>query len=137
MRSRAVLAITVAVTLAAVLAAVLVRGLVGDDTGPPASDAEPLQSFDSVSSGVALMEALDCAGKPLVVSDGVTEHRVRGTGFLVGSRVLMGVEHMIPRTRGVVCGFVLVWEFAGSTLGRSASGANAVRMTGGASISRL
>ena len=51
------------------------------------------------------MEALDCEGEPLVVSDGITEHRVRGTGFLVGNRVLMGVEHMIPRTPGVICDF--------------------------------
>lgn len=101
MRRRMVVAVTVAVILAAVLA----RGFAGDNSGSSASDREPLQRFNSVSSGVALVEALDCKGKPLVVSDGVTEHRVRGTGFLVGSRVLMGVEHMIPQTPGIICGF--------------------------------
>lgn len=62
-------------------------------------------SVDQLESGVALMEALDCQGKPLEVSDGLAKHRARGTGFLVGSRVLMGVEHMIPTTPGVVCGY--------------------------------
>lgn len=51
------------------------------------------------------MEALDCDGNPLVVSSGLTKHEVRGTGFLVGTRVLMGVEHMIPQTPGVICGY--------------------------------
>jgi hypothetical protein len=51
------------------------------------------------------MEALDCKGKPLVVFDGLRKHPVRGTGFLVGTRVLMGVEHMIPQTPGVICGY--------------------------------
>ena len=97
----------------------LVRGVVDDG-----SDASP----ESLRSGIALMEALDCKGETLVVSDGLTEHRVRGTGFLVGRSVLMGVEHMIPQTPGVICGFrarlggrwdkageVTVWSERGET----------------------
>jgi V8-like Glu-specific endopeptidase len=51
------------------------------------------------------MGALDCKGKPLVVYHGTGEHRSRGTGFLVGTRVLMGVEHMVPQTPGFICGY--------------------------------
>jgi hypothetical protein len=105
MRRRTVTAVLAgSVAVAAVLALALIRGSSADEAESP-SASRALESFESVASGVALMEALDCDGKPLVVSDGVAEHRVRGTGFLVGSRVLMGVEHMIPPTPGVVCGF--------------------------------
>jgi hypothetical protein len=105
MRKRTAVIVGIAVALAAVLATVLLRGLLTDESGSSASSGEPLQSFDSVASGVALMEALDCEGKPAVVSDGINEHRVRGTGFLVGTRVLMGVEHMIPQSPGIICGY--------------------------------
>jgi hypothetical protein len=91
----------VAVLAAAVLAAALVAVLRNDDAERPA----PLTSLDEVESGIALMEAIDCEGKPLVAPDATGEHRVRGTGFLVGNRVLMGVEHMVPPRPGIVCGY--------------------------------
>jgi hypothetical protein len=101
MRTKTLLTVAaVLLVLSGALAVLLTRAPADEETASPA-----LQSFDSVKSGVALMEALDCDGKPVVVSDGVNEHRVRGTGFLVGPRLLMGVEHMVPSTPGVVCGF--------------------------------
>jgi hypothetical protein len=85
----------------ALVAAVSVLVWGGADGDPSSADTS-----ESLRSGVALMEALDCKGKPLVVTDATgAKHRARGTGFLVGTRVLMGVEHMIPQTPGFICGY--------------------------------
>jgi S1-C subfamily serine protease len=51
----------------------------------------PPRTFAQVASGVGLVEDLDCRGRPLRVSG----HRVTGTGFLVGSRVVLTAEHGI------------------------------------------
>jgi S1-C subfamily serine protease len=54
-----------------------------------AGSGVPPQTFAQVASGVGLVEDLDCRGRPLSVSG----HRVTGTGFLVGSRVVLTAEH--------------------------------------------
>jgi hypothetical protein len=105
MRTRAVLVAGVAVALV-VVGAVLLWEVRGNDSGSADGSSGKTSGSGSLASGVALMEALDCKGKPLVVTDATgAKHRARGTGFLVGSRVLMGVEHMIPQTPGFICGY--------------------------------
>ncbi len=95
----------VLVGLAAVLAAGLTAMVIRSDSESGSRDGEASASPEEIRTGAALMQALDCDGKPLVVSDGVNDHVVSGSGFLVGSRVLMGVEHMIPPQPGLICGF--------------------------------
>ena len=91
------------------------------NTRPPDASAA---STAELKTGIALMQPLDCNGRPVTISDGVTEHIVSGTGFLVGSRVLMGVEHMIPSSRGRSAGFAPVSVAAGTASPRSRSGEN-------------
>jgi hypothetical protein len=46
---------------------------------------------DDAASGVGLVQDLDCRGRPLRIAG----HAVSGSGFLVGSRVVMTAEHGI------------------------------------------
>jgi hypothetical protein len=83
----------VALVFAAFGAGVLARG----DGGGEGSDAAARpgvspETFARVSTGIALIGAHDCAGKPLAGSFG---NEGFGTGFLVGSRLLMTAEHVV------------------------------------------
>ena len=89
----AVIGIAAAVGAAALAFAVVVP-LVRDK-------AEPPPSLWKVVSGVGLLQTLDCRGKPVIVRTGGPEGEETGfasaTVFLVGRRVVMGVEHSLPR----------------------------------------
>jgi S1-C subfamily serine protease len=62
------------------------------------------RNLDRLATGVVLIEILDCRGEPLIVDDGLAEHKVTGSGFLVGSRVVMTAEHMVPHPGSEACG---------------------------------
>ncbi|MGH3030119.1 MAG: trypsin-like serine peptidase [Gaiellaceae bacterium] len=105
MRKRLLLVVVLLVVVAAVFAVVVGARLIKDEAAESGGARSlPLKSFDELASGVVLIEILDCQGEPLIVSDGIEEHRVTGSGFLVGSRVVMTAEHMIPVRSGGACG---------------------------------
>ena len=60
-------------------------------TSPLQRHAISPDTYASVASGVALIKTFSCAGRPLA----------SGTGFLVGSRVLMTARHVIVGVKGV------------------------------------
>lgn len=71
-----------------VLAAGLIVGVVAIGAAPSSSDAAQVVNpgtFSRVSSGVALIRSYSCKGKPLG----------QGTGFLVGTSVVMTARHVI------------------------------------------
>lgn len=99
MRARGPVIGVAAAVGAAALAFVLVPPLVRDQ-------AEPPPSLWEVASGVGLLRTVDCRGQPVVVRTGGPKGEESGfasaTGFLVGRRVVMGVEHSVPVKGG--CG---------------------------------
>lgn len=100
MRARGPVIGVAAAVGAAALAFVLVPPLVRDQ-------AEPPPSLWKVVSGVGLLRTVDCRGEPVPVRTGGPQGEETGfagaTGFLVGTRVVMGVEHSLP-VRGDGCG---------------------------------
>jgi hypothetical protein len=73
------------VLLGFVLAAAV--GVVVIARGPDGDTAIP--TLEEIESGVGLVEALNCDGTPVTFGD----HADTGSGFLIGSRVVMSVEH--------------------------------------------
>ena len=107
MRRSLLITVVVALLFAAVAAGLLVaRGDGADSEGAlaaPRLGVSP-KTFAEVATGVALIGVHDCAGKPL---DGPFGNEGHGTGFLIGSRLLMTAEHVVqgatshPRACGI------------------------------------
>lgn len=76
-----------AVAATAVVAVVLVQTRSGDEGRPP--------SLDELKSGVGRVDILECDGTPFRFRLGGARRSrpVSGSGFLVGSRVVMSAEH--------------------------------------------
>jgi Trypsin-like peptidase domain len=84
------------VLLAAAVSCLCV-GLFADTSAAYQPSRSPLQrqaitpaTYASIASGVALIKTFTCSGRPLA----------QGTGFLVGSRVLMTARHVIAEVKG-------------------------------------
>lgn len=106
MRRLLLIGVTVALVFASFGAGVLARG---DGADSEKSDSAPgpgvsPETFARVATGVALIGVRDCAGKLLV---GPFGNEGSGTGFLIGSRLLMTAEHVVqgatshPRACGI------------------------------------
>ena len=83
------LVIVLGIFLAAV--AIVAAALVGTS-----SDADAAPTLEELKTGVGKVETLNCDGSPFMVSGGPASgsaHAATGTGFLIGSRVLMTAEH--------------------------------------------
>lgn len=77
---RLVVLLVLVLAAAAVAAVVIARG-------PDADTAIP--TLEEVKSGIGRVETLNCDGTPVTFGD----HAATGSGFLIGSRVVMSAEH--------------------------------------------
>jgi hypothetical protein len=113
LESGATLSLTVVGRLG-LLAVLLVLVIAGADTTRAADyRGVPLETATEVASGVGVIQPLDCRGRPIRYA-GLTAN---GSGFLIGSRLVMTVEHGISnflRTTRGVCGFVSGWAASGT-----------------------
>jgi trypsin-like peptidase len=100
MRKSLLVGVAVALVFVAIGAGVLAAR--GDDADgvAAASAAGPgvsPETFARVATGVALIGLHDCTGKPLL---GTFGNDGSGTGFLIGSRLLMTAEHVVQAVMG-------------------------------------
>lgn len=81
MRRSWLVRLVVALTVAGVVAAVAVQRANDDASAAP--------TLQELTTGVGQVETLNCDGTPVTFGD----HAATGTGFLIGSRIVMSAEH--------------------------------------------